>query len=1139
MKRLLLLFAAVLVSFLSRGSISESVARRAAESWVAQNETAFGSFGSVEDVVPKYDSESNLLYWVCHLQNGSLMVSGDEDITPVLGASHVKTAFDSRKTDFLKVLGSGISRHVSSKKAQKGMTARGASDRRVAKEWLLLSGVRAGPEPEQRVAKVYNVLEGWKIAALGEATGRDLTFWKQDPDPFYSRTPLVNGKHCVNGCTAVALTLVQQYYRFPSHVDEFINKCKVNNIERNLASIEYDYDWDFTRSDAWSPAVSNMIATSVYNSGVALGISYGIDLTSAQWGGEAGAMQEFLGFKRAMAAITYDYSTSTPHAMSRDCFPRYIYPSILFGHPVSLGIADSNGYNGHSVVATGYGRDSLGRERTFVDVGWGGDGDAWYVLPYITTRSESGGTLIAFAMVEEFTLPVLPTDYDLPICISGNILCKDPPFGSISVTVEDASGQTLDTAAPDEDGNYALRVEGSSLNLTIKVFQTVGGSPVLRATRPVTVGAKLFEGGALMLSEFETLYPDRQNFVLSENYPVGTELSDLDPRHKVLQRADLDNISDQSRQFGTQLSTLQPTSSQVFINDDPTTYTKNRSTFVEYAAPNTKVLTVEDVPTLRSFYLKSAVRFSALQANSTVAMTAVGTPPSVNLETSVNGGASWTAFTPGSTTIRLSRVGDSVLFRSGASGNTRFASSASNYRKFSMTGSLTCSGNIMSLLSRSFVEKETIPTPYCFYGLFDGCAALKTLPDLPAQVLTSDCYGRMFRNCSAALLSQTVLPAEEMKSGCYAEMFSGCQSLTDSPEILARNLAENGVAGMFTGCTDLSSIKVHFTEWTSGASGNWVSGVSAVGKFKKEPILPKTTGVNNIPTDWEVIDYPTFYGIRFVARTRHAGVRLVKYGTASLKIKLDYSLDEGKTWTAYTVGDRIDLQKIGDSVCLTATKAGGENYRFGDSANTWHSFVFDGLIAAEGDISSLLRYDYLKSTPSISSFGFYRLFNGCTNLVTAPKMPATYVSSSGYEEMYAGCTALVGAPDLLATSLNDRCYAGMFRGCTSLLRAPAISATRLSSYCFFEMFKDCTALPESPVLFDQNYVYSHSYAGMFQGCSALSKITFLYTGTFQDGENTFDSWVDGVAPVGTFVFAGTTRKRGISAIPEGWTVVEP
>ena len=112
--------------------------------------------------------------------------------------------------------------------------------------------------------------------------------------------------------------------------------------------------------------------------------------------------------------------------------------------------------------------------------------------------------------------------------------------------------------------------------------------------------------------------------------------------------------------------------------------------------------------------------------------------------------------------------------------------------------------------------------------------------------------------------------------------------------------------------------------------------------------------------------------------------------------------------------------------------------------------------------------------------------------------------------MFSGCTNLTTAPELPATTLVSGCYRGMFFGCISLTRAPELPATTLANYCYSNMFRACTNL---------NYIK----------CLATN---------ISASNCTYD-WVNGVASSGTFVKAASANwssKTGNDGIPAGWTV---
>ena len=114
------------------------------------------------------------------------------------------------------------------------------------------------------------------------------------------------------------------------------------------------------------------------------------------------------------------------------------------------------------------------------------------------------------------------------------------------------------------------------------------------------------------------------------------------------------------------------------------------------------------------------------------------------------------------------------------------------------------------------------------------------------------------------------------------------------------------------------------------------------------------------------------------------------------------------------------------------------------------------------------------------------MFSGCTSLSAAPELPATTLKSSCYYRMFYGCISLTVAPSLPATTLAEYCYGGMFGGCTSLTQAPELPATTLAEYCYAEMFYGCTSLTSAPSL-PATTLAQDCYYNMFRGCTSLTQ----------------------------------------------------
>ena len=189
---------------------------------------------------------------------------------------------------------------------------------------------------------------------------------------------------------------------------------------------------------------------------------------------------------------------------------------------------------------------------------------------------------------------------------------------------------------------------------------------------------------------------------------------------------------------------------------------------------------------------KDYLCFTANEANSTVTLNKSGNPNAVTLKYSTDG-STWNNYSIGNA-ITLSSIGSKVYFRNEASNG--FSKDNSNCYKFAMTGSISASGNVMSLVDKN-CETLKIPCDYCFCNLFYSCSSLTTPPQLPATTLAKACYGMMFAACSS-LTTAPELPATTLAESCYSLMFFGCSSLTTAPELPATTLAKSCYSSMFS-----------------------------------------------------------------------------------------------------------------------------------------------------------------------------------------------------------------------------------------------------------------------------------------------------------------------------------------------------
>lgn len=223
---------------------------------------------------------------------------------------------------------------------------------------------------------------------------------------------------------------------------------------------------------------------------------------------------------------------------------------------------------------------------------------------------------------------------------------------------------------------------------------------------------------------------------------------------------------------------------------------------------------------------------------------------------------------------------------------------------------------------------------------------------------------------------------------------------------------------------------------------------------------------------------------------------------------------------------------------------------------------------------------------------FTWMFFGCKNLKLGMDVflnnNTTKTLLHQYTSMYNGCQSLeygtllpkyieIGGDGLDSNEEYDFCFESMYNGCSNLkyltqrqeyqFISQSMFNSTIPNSLFSSMFKDCLELLDTISMSDGNFTQSDSCRWMYKGCSKIKKVYF--SPTIVDGTNTlaemfkycssleeidmgnfrgaisgvqyinnsFNNWVQGVAPQGVFKYRGTDTGRGTSAIPENWTIL--
>ena len=143
----------------------------------------------------------------------------------------------------------------------------------------------------------------------------------------------------------------------------------------------------------------------------------------------------------------------------------------------------------------------------------------------------------------------------------------------------------------------------------------------------------------------------------------------------------------------------------------------------------------------------------------------------------------------------------------------------------------------------------------------------------------------------------------------------------------------------------------------------------------------------------------------------------------------------------------------------------GNTYLNTSSVSTKGAFHFEtdtgSFMHCIGSIDNLLDY---TTTPTMAEYCYYYIFCNCTNLTTAPELPATTLANYCYAYMFYKCTNLITTPELPATTLANYCYSYMFAYCSNLTTPPELPVTTLADYCYYYMFSGCKGLATAPEL---------------------------------------------------------------------------
>ena len=369
--------------------------------------------------------------------------------------------------------------------------------------------------------------------------------------------------------------------------------------------------------------------------------------------------------------------------------------------------------------------------------------------------------------------------------------------------------------------------------------------------------------------------------------------------------------------------------------------------------------------------------------------------------------------------------------------------------------------------------------------------------------------------------------------GKFYALIKPCEAQTAN-EFLSLEVGESNAKETLTGIPALEAGKSYTYELTVGKNKISVSGITV-----KDWTTGDITGGKAI-----YAPYVTFKANG--EQKFYMYVDAEKEGKNYTFPNLEYSVNNGK-WTPVVANEKVTFGGANGDLRLRGTNnINGTSSRKAmdtDIDNMDHSSIIFSTkekVACEGDIRTLLDYKTYK-TVNTNEACFYKLFEDCEQLTSAPDLPATNLANSCYKNMFSGCSSLSKAPDLPATTLAPGCYLGMFSGCSSLSKAPDLSATTLAKGCYAHMFDNCISLSKVPDL-PATTLAQTCYFRMFKNCKKISAITMLAPKTqITNNDLRFHEWLvnagtEASEPLTLKVQDADAYNALESYLPENWKI---
>ncbi len=155
--------------------------------------------------------------------------------------------------------------------------------------------------------------------------------------------------------------------------------------------------------------------------------------------------------------------------------------------------------------------------------------------------------------------------------------------------------------------------------------------------------------------------------------------------------------------------------------------------------------------------------------------------------------------------------------------------------------------------------------------------------------------------------------------------------------------------------------------------------------------------------------------------------------------------------------------------------------------------------SSSGQMTNSSSVNRTNGRSVFSSTGQYDVMGNILSLIKGDSFATNTTLQGGYNFAYLfnNSTKLVSAEELVLPSLTltQHCYKGMFQGCTALTKVPELPATTLAESCYESMFEGCSGLRDiDNELLPATTMQKNCYKNMFKSSGIRHKGTVIIGG---------------------------------------------